>query len=151
MNAAQALAFVERHGVVLEAARHRAIACLADSIAGEPIRGSWWSHPRSREIFAITRTLRDSAELLVCRLVDDKITFAHRRCWPALVRLSARLPSARLARVREVHTEGGRHRIEQTPYPAWLPRDTAAAAQRLTDAEAIATLGMLSFLFEQTP
>ena len=74
----------------------------------------------------------------------------HARCWPALVKLSARLPVAALARVREVHTDSGRHRIEQTPFPDWVPHDAAAAARHLTEAEAIATLSALSFLFERT-
>jgi hypothetical protein len=150
MTPAQALAFVERHGVVLEAARHVAVACLADAIAGETIRGSWWSHPRGREIFTLTRALRESPELLVCRLVDGKISFVHARCWPALIKLSARVPAAALARVHEVHTDSGHHRIEQTPFPDWVPHDAAAAARHLTEAEAIATLGGLSFLFERT-
>jgi hypothetical protein len=151
MTPTQALTFVERQGIVLEAARHRTVACLADAIAGEAIRGSWWAHPRSREIFAVTRALRESSELLVCRLVDGKISFVHARCWPALIKLSARLPIASLARVREVHGENGRHRVEQTPFPQWVPRDTTAAARHLTAADAIATLGPLSFLFEPTP
>ena len=48
MSAADALAFVERHGIVLESARHAAIPSLAEAIAGEPIRGSWWAHPKGR-------------------------------------------------------------------------------------------------------
>jgi hypothetical protein len=56
-------------------------------IAHEPIRGSWWSHPKSREIFWITQAVRDSDEVLVCRLMDAKNRFIHRQLWPALVRL----------------------------------------------------------------
>jgi hypothetical protein len=55
----EALAFVRRHGVVLEAAAGP-VPCLAEAIAGAPVRGSWWSHPRSHEIFALTRVVRDS-------------------------------------------------------------------------------------------
>ena len=95
--------------------------------------------------------MRDSSDVLVCRLVDGKITFVHARCWPALIKLSARVPGASLARIREVHGEDGRHRLEQTPFPRWLPQGSAAAAAHLTEAEAIATLGALSFLFERTP
>ena len=40
------------------------------AVAGERGRGNWWSHPMSHQIFALTRLLRDSADVLVCRLVD---------------------------------------------------------------------------------
>lgn len=142
MTLDDALAFVERHGVVLEAARHHTVPSIAAVIAGEPLRGSWWAHPRGREIFAITRALRVAPQLLVCRLVDDKITFVHERCWPALVRLAERFPATALARLREVHARDGRHRVETTSFPLWVPIATTAAAGHLTQAEAIATLGV---------
>ena len=106
MTARQALAFIRKHGVVLEAAQGPGPS-LAEVIAGEPVRGSWWSHPKSHEIFAVTRAIRDSDDVLVCRLIKGKITFVHRRMWPALVRAAGRLPSdlcrrcARSTRARE--------------------------------------------------
>ncbi|HET7778064.1 MAG TPA: hypothetical protein VFL07_05890, partial [Rudaea sp.] len=123
MTPAQAVAFVERHGVVCEASRRNRILSLVDEIAGEPVRGNWWSHPRSRTIFAATRAVRDSPDVLVCRLVDGRITFVHRRLWPALVRIAGRLDPARIARLHEVHGASGRHAIEQTPFPDWLPAE----------------------------
>jgi len=50
MTDKQALAFVKRHGIVLQAARGP-VPSLAEAIAGGPIRGSWWGHPKGREIF----------------------------------------------------------------------------------------------------
>jgi len=82
MNAAQALAFVERHGVVLVAAKGP-VPRLVEAILGEPIRGSWWAHPASHQIFAVLSKLEESGDLLVCRLIDKKITLVHRRLWPA--------------------------------------------------------------------
>src|SRR6267378_3690441 len=41
MNRKEALAFVERHGIVLQAARGP-LPNLAETIAGRAIRGSWW-------------------------------------------------------------------------------------------------------------
>ena len=55
MNVEQALAFVERHGIVAESAQHANVPSLAAAIAGSPIRGSWWTHPQRETIFAITR------------------------------------------------------------------------------------------------
>ena len=146
MTPAQALAFVERHGIVLESSRRGTIPSLADAIAGETLSGSWWAHAHGKRIFAATRALRDAAEVLVCRLVDGRITFVHERCWPALARLVAELPASGLARVRDVHTSGGRHRSEEIPFEDWLPAHARAAAEHLTDADARATLAMLPFL-----
>jgi len=122
---------------------------LADAIAGEQLRGNWWSHPHSREIFAITRALRDAPQLLVCRLVDDKITFVHERLWPALVRVSDRFAPQRLARVREVHSASGKHVLEETPFPAWVPAAVTGAAKRLSVAAASKALAALLVLMRE--
>jgi hypothetical protein len=132
----QALAFVERHGVVCESARVRDTPSLADAIAGEPIRGRWWSHRASKRIFALTRAVRDAPQVLVCTLVEGKITFVHDRLWPALVCVSERLPKERLARLREVHSARGQHVLESTPFPDWVPGPIASAAKRLDENDA---------------
>jgi hypothetical protein len=139
MTARQALAFIRKRGVVLEAAKGTGPS-LAEVIAGEPVRGSWWSHPKSREIFAVTRAIRDSDDVLVCRLVEGKITFVHRRMWPALVRAAGRIPSDRLTQVREVHTSSGRHVTKEVPFPDWVPASVRAAARRLSEKAARAEL-----------
>ncbi|MBA2705355.1 MAG: hypothetical protein H0U60_16065 [Blastocatellia bacterium] len=139
MTSRQALAFIRKHGVVLEAAQGPAPS-LAEVIAGEPIRGSWWSHPKSREIFAVTRAIRDRDDVLVCRLIKGQVTFVHRRLWPALVRLAGQLPSDRLSRVREVHTSSGRHVIKEVPFPDWVPSSVRAAARSLSEDAALAEL-----------
>ena len=99
MTAKEAVAFVEARGVVLESARG-AVGSLAEAVAGEPIRGSWWAHPRAHDIFLCTRAIRQSADVLVCRLVGGKVTYVHRRLWPALARLAARFRAERLAAIR---------------------------------------------------
>src|SRR5262245_22595031 len=95
MTPAQTIAFVAEHGVVLQAARGP-VPNLAETIAGGPIKGSWWGHPKGREIFAASQTIAECDDILVCRLVDARITYVHRRLWPALVKLSARFPKASL-------------------------------------------------------
>jgi len=135
MTAREALAFIRKHGVVLESARGP-VPSLAQVIAGEPIRGSWWSHPKSPEIFAVTRAVRDSDDVLVCRLIDGKITFVHRRVWPALVRVADRLPSVRLSQLHEVHTSSGRHVTTEVAFPDWVPSSVRAAARTLSEAAA---------------
>ena len=143
MSAAEALEFVERHGVVLESARHASVPSLAEAIAGGPIRGSWWSHPRGRAIFRLTRAVRESQDVLVCSLVDGKISFAHARIWPALVRLADRFEPARLARISEVHSPSGAHHVDKVAFPRWVPAATVAAAKRLSESAARASLESL--------
>jgi hypothetical protein len=143
MTPAQALVFVERYGVVCEAARRGSIPVLTEAVAGETLRGNWWSHPRSREIFAATRAVRESPQVLVCRVVDGKISFVHERLWPALVRAAKRFPAGNLAREREAHSASGKHVIEETPFPEWVPAKIDAAAKRMSLPQAVAALDML--------
>jgi hypothetical protein len=138
----QAIAFVKANGVVLESARGP-VPNLAEAIVGETVRGSWWSHPRANEILVATRAVRGFADVLVCRLIDGKVTYIHRRLWPALVRLADRIPPERLAALREVHTSTGRHEILATPFPAWVPEDAQRTAAGLPEAEAVALLNMI--------
>src|SRR5262245_31218436 len=140
MTAEEALAFVRLHGVVLVAGKGP-VPRLVEAIAGEEIRGSWWAHPHSRQIFATLQPVVASAEVLVCRLVGGKSTLVHRRVWPGLVRLAARFPRERLAQVHEEHTETGRHETSTTPFPKWVPEAVKAEAMALSQDEALDTLG----------
>jgi hypothetical protein len=137
MTSRRALAFIRKHGVVLESA-HGPVPSLTEVIAGGSVRGSWWSHPKSLEIFAVTRAVRDSDDVLVCRLIKGNITLVHRRLWPALVRAASRLPSVHLSRVREVHTSSGRHATKEVPFPDWVPSSVRAAARALSEEAALA-------------
>ncbi len=140
MTPEEALAFVARHGLVLASARGP-VPCLAETVAGEPVAGRWWSHPRGAEIFAALSAVHDAPDVLACRLVRGKLTFVHRRLWPALARAAPALDPRRVAAVREEHTASGRHRAVETPFPAWVPPDVAATAAALDEAEARALLG----------
>ena len=140
MTRTQALAFVRKHGVVLEAGRGP-VPSIAEAVTGSPIRGSWWGHPKGREIFALTRAIRDSKQVCVCRVIGGKITFVHRRLWPALVRVAPRLPRRQLARVTEVHTASGRHKLLEEAFPEWVTVEVQAQAQRLSEAQAVSALG----------
>lgn len=139
MKASEALAFVERHGVVLQAARGP-IPSLAEAVAGEPIRGSWWGHAKGHAIFAASNAVADSPDVLVCRLVQGKVTYVHRRLWPALVRLATRFPAESLAAVREEHTAAGHHRRLVTAFADWVPADVARVAAGLSEQQAEAQL-----------
>jgi hypothetical protein len=59
MSAADALAFIEEHGVVLVAGRGP-VPRLVEVILGEPIKGSWWAHLASHRIFAVLQAVSSS-------------------------------------------------------------------------------------------
>ena len=138
----EAIAFVKRHGIVLQAARGPAPS-LAEAIAGGPIRGSWWGHSKGRIIFQAAQAICESPEVLVCKLFDDKVTYVHRRLWPALVRLAPRFRKEQLAKVWDEHTAGGAHASRQVAFPEWVPSEVMKEAEALSTAEAEQVLSAL--------
>jgi hypothetical protein len=149
MNPKQALAWVKKCGIAVESAR-TTVPSLAQVVAGEPLRGSWWAHPKGNDIFLLSRAIRRSPDVLVCRLVGGKITYVHRRMWPALVRLAGRFSKRKLAAVKEVHTPAGKHKLLVTPFPDWVPKEVLKAAQKLTEKEAASQLAFLLLLSSLT-
>jgi hypothetical protein len=135
MTPKQALSFVKTNGIALESGRGP-VPSLAQTIAGEAIRGRWWAHPKGKVIFLCSRAIRESKDVLVCRLMGGKVTYVHRRLWPALVRLAEQFDAHRLAAIREVHTVTGKHKIEVTVFPGWVPSETIRAAANLTAKQA---------------
>lgn len=136
------LDFVEKHGVVLASAKGP-VPSLAENIVGEPIVGSWWSHPKGNEIFEILSAIDEDVDVRCFKLVDGKVTFVHRRVWPALVRLARDgvLPPGRVESVHQEHTETGQHRNFNVAFPEWVPDDVAKAADGLTTEAARDELG----------
>jgi hypothetical protein len=134
--------FVEQHGVVLASARGP-IPSVAEAIAGEPIIGSWWSHAKAQAIFDALSDIDDSDDIRCFKLVDKKITFVHRRVWPALVKLAQAnvISRDRVDSIQQEHMPTGEHRNFTIPYPDWVPDDVAAAAESLSVDDARAELG----------
>jgi hypothetical protein len=130
----EALRFVEKNGIVLESA-HRRVPTFVDHVAGERVT-RWWGHPKGRAIFSLTRMLRDHPDVLTCRLIDRKITFVHRRLWPALVKLAAEINGDRLTALREIHLPSGKHSLCKQPFPRWVPADVISASKRVTRQQA---------------
>ena len=140
MSPNQVINFIKKHGVVLESA-HGLVPNLAETVAQRHIRGSWWADEKGREIFRLTRAARDSSDILVCRLINGKITYVHRRLWSALVRLASRFDPKRLAKIHEVHTPRGEHELHITPFPRWVPPGIRSLARRMSEREAAKKLG----------
>ncbi|HEY0252302.1 MAG TPA: hypothetical protein VGC41_12295 [Kofleriaceae bacterium] len=132
---------VEKHGVLLAAARGPVLN-VADLVVGEPIVGGWWAHPKGKEIFEALSQIDDSDDIRSFRLIDGKVTFAHRRVWPAIVRLGRDgvFDLERLGSVQQIHTRTGEHRTTIVPFPDWVDERTAIAADALGDDQARALL-----------
>jgi hypothetical protein len=135
----QAIAFVQKHGIVLESA-DGAVPSLVQAIAGGKIKGSWWAHPRGKEIFNLTRAVRDSDQILVCRLIAGKVTLVHQRLWPALVRCAERFRPDQISQLVEEHMPSGQHASRSIPFPDWVPRHIAVEASALSEEVALAVL-----------
>jgi hypothetical protein len=50
-------------------------------LTGEKLRGSWWAHKQGQTIFAISEMLEDHTDVLITKLISDKVTFVHRELW----------------------------------------------------------------------
>ena len=140
MTPDEALEFVRIQGVVLLSGKGPAPR-MVEVIAGEPIKGSWWGHPGSHDIFRVVEAITDSPEILVCRVVGGKISLVHRRLWPALIRASPCFPAADLVQTSQEHTAAGRHIRRGTPFPDWADADSLRQAETLTEEAALAALG----------
>jgi len=130
---------VAEHGMLLQSGRGP-IPSLPELVVGEPIKGSWWAHPAHDEIFRVLNEAADSDDIVRLRLVQRKLTLVHRRLWPAVVRVAATLGVDRLAAVTEEHTPTGKHRVDETPFPQWVPDQVARDAAALTEDEAFGLL-----------
>jgi hypothetical protein len=83
MDAEAVLAELDRIGLLLLHDKHLPSVSLL--VAGEPVPGSWWSHPRGGTIFRVSEALDDRDDVVSVKLVSRKLTFVHRRLWPALL------------------------------------------------------------------
>ncbi len=87
MRLSTLIRFIERHGIVLES--DPVLPSLVALIVGAPVRGSWWGHPKGREIFALLEGVVDHPDVLTMKLVAGKVTFVHRRLWAAVLAIGA--------------------------------------------------------------
>src|SRR5215216_463658 len=50
-------------------------------VANTHVRGSWWSHKSAQQIFTVSEMLEDHPDVLIVKLVSEKVTFVHRDLW----------------------------------------------------------------------
>jgi hypothetical protein len=133
------MAALTARGMLLESARGP-VPNVAELVAGEVIRGSWWSHAASHAIYRTIDELSSSPDVVRLRLINDKVTLVHRRLWPALTRVAAYFPASALAALKQEHTKSGAHQTLERAYPLWIPPAVALSARHLTEDEAFAEL-----------
>lgn len=78
-------AALKKHGLLL--LQDKKLPSVVGIITGEQVAGSWWSHPRSHEIFRRLEELEGDA--IATKLIAGKVTFVHRNLWPALAAVGA--------------------------------------------------------------
>jgi hypothetical protein len=88
---------LKEHGLLLQSDANLPNVCAL--VAGAPVRGSWWAHPRSHDIFRVNGELEDHPDVLVTKLISGKITFLHRALWPAVVAIGRARVSWRIQRL----------------------------------------------------
>jgi hypothetical protein len=74
------------HGVLL--VQDKTAMDVVGILAGEKLSTSWWGHAAGRKIFACLERLDDDPDVLATRLVAGKITYVHRRLWPAFLAIA---------------------------------------------------------------
>jgi hypothetical protein len=57
-------------------------------LTGQFPRGSWWSHPRANDIYAILQSLERHPDVVLVKLLAGKVTFVHRALWPQLLAIA---------------------------------------------------------------
>ena len=71
-------AALEKYGLLL--LQDKKLPSVVGIVTGEEVSGSWWSHPRSHEIFRKLEAL----DAVAAKLIAGKVTFVHERLLPAL-------------------------------------------------------------------
>jgi hypothetical protein len=83
----EVLAELTRRGLLL--VHDNTFPSLTRLAIGEPIRGSWWAHPLSNDVYMVSQQLQHCGEVALIKLVSGKETYLHRRWWPHLVAIGS--------------------------------------------------------------
>ena len=110
---------------------------VSSLVAGEPVRGSWWSHPRANDIYEVVEGLDHHPGVIVAKLVSGKNTYVHRRLWSAIIAIGvAREPwqleglSSMAERLLKAVTEQGELRTDEIPWAGGPKKDSPGEGAR---------------------
>ncbi|MDB4980997.1 MAG: hypothetical protein JWM82_1749 [Myxococcales bacterium] len=120
------IAAIAAHGLLL--LQDPELANAVALLAGQTVRGSWWAHPRANAFYEALTRVEAHPDVLAAKLVAGKVTFVHRRLWPALLAVGI---------CREPWQVGG------------LPRDSTRLLAELDAGRAIEPAGEGARVLEQ--
>jgi hypothetical protein len=69
-------------GLMLDA--DNSLPSIAGLVIGAPVRGSWWAHPLSNEVYMVSMRVMRHPDVVVLKLLNGKVTHVHRQVWPFL-------------------------------------------------------------------
>ena len=75
--------------MILESDRH--LPSIVALVAGSPVTGSWWRHPKGRAIWAVLNEVISRPDIVPTKLVSGKVTLVSRVLWPDLVAVGTSL------------------------------------------------------------
>lgn len=76
------LASLKEYGFLLQTDPKLPSVCSL--VVGQPVRGSWWAHPRSHDIFRVGSKLAGHSDVMIAKLISAKTTYVDRRLWAAV-------------------------------------------------------------------
>src|SRR6516225_10032560 len=79
----KALDELARYGLLLKSDPR--LPSVTTLVTGEQVRGSWWAHPMSHQIFRTLEDLADREDTTLVKLISGKDTFAHQRLFGHLI------------------------------------------------------------------
>lgn len=85
--AGKILAEIRNRGLLLHSGCE--FPSITTMICGEPISGSWWSHPKGNLIYSVMEELDDCGEVTRAKLINGKVTEIYRSLWPSLVSIGS--------------------------------------------------------------
>lgn len=86
-------------------------------VTGENLSGSWWSHKLAHTIFNVNELLEDHPDVMIMKLISEKVTFVHRELWDRIYSIGvareewqlAKLSSNATALLKVVDESGSLH------------------------------------------
>lgn len=60
------------------------------TIAGEPIKGSWWGHSKGNLIHNLSGDMMNEPDVLTVKLINKKITFLNRGLWNSFYSIASK-------------------------------------------------------------
>jgi hypothetical protein len=135
-NAAVAITeTVEAEGVLL--VHDQLLPSVTALIAGEPVLGSWWSHPLANLIYDALGAVED--RFATCKLIARKLTLVAPRLWSDLAAIGSAKWDWQLDRLSEAEM-GVLDRVESVSVPVVLDKpELRSAGRRLEERLLVAS------------